>query len=341
MTARTARRRLSAGVLWGGFGVLAWAAFTLFAGGSTAHADEQNDSALGELLSGVTQTVTTPVSSVVTEVVSPVVTSVVAPVQQVAPAATAVVSQVVQHVPVVGPAAASVVQTATDTVESITTPVTDLLQNDPLNQIADPVLDVVSDVPIVGDVVEDLGLPGVVDDTLGLADDVIDVVGGVVGDTVPPVLGGLDPSTPAGPGSPVPPPTPAPAPVIGAETDGGPGAVQSALPVPLRASAAPPEFPAVTPPVRHAHAAPSGASLTAAAPALTDGAAPTAGDSPTHLPSGSPATQSSSPSGAGAFTSAGVVDGGAPALHAGALSSSDAGDGPPSSPLADTDVSPD
>ena len=82
MDARATRRGISAGVFWGGIGVLALTTLAvLFAGGS-AHADEQEDGPLDgltTLVSETVSTVTTPVAPVVTQVVAPVVTQVVAP----------------------------------------------------------------------------------------------------------------------------------------------------------------------------------------------------------------------------------------------------------------------
>ena len=339
MTAQATRHRLRTGVLWGGFGVLAWAVLTLFAGGDAAHAEESNENPLGRLVSQVTETVTTPVAAVVTDVVAPVVTAAVAPVQQAAPQAAAAVTQTVQQIPVVGPAAASVVQNSAGAVVSVTTPVTGLLQNDPLTQIAAPVLDAVVGVPVVGDLVDGLGVPDLIDDTLGLADDVVGVVGGVVSDTVSPVLEGMDPPTPAAPGSPTPPPGSVTDP--GAGTGGG--TIESPLPDqravsddPVMMSA---DFPRATAEVTTSHA--PGAVV--ATLALPGGAAPPPVESPTHLPSAAPATHSSSPSGSGggASSAARVVDGGIPSLHAWTLSSGVTADTLPPSPLADTDVSPD
>ncbi|MFB4349899.1 hypothetical protein [Microbacterium sp. CR_7] len=219
MNAQATRRGVPAAVLWGGVGAVAWAAITILTGGSSAHADEQSDaplldsvsslvsqtvSTVGSTVTAVTQPVVTEVvAPVVTEVVAPVVTEVVAPVvehvaapvPQAAPAVVETVTETVAAVPVAGPATAPVVETIADTAQAAVAPVTDLLQQTPLSQIVRPVQDAVSALPIVGSLVDDLGVDTLITDVVGVVDETTAVVGGVVENTLPPVLVVLDPAS--------------------------------------------------------------------------------------------------------------------------------------------------
>ncbi|PCE16214.1 hypothetical protein AUC47_09735 [Microbacterium sp. SZ1] len=210
MNAQATRRGVPAAVLWGGVGAVAWAAITILTGGSSAHADEQSDaplldsvsslvsqtvSTVGNTVTAVTQPVVTQVvAPVVTQVVAPAVEHVAAPVQQAAPAVVETVTETVAAVPVVGPATAPVVETVTDTAQAAVAPVTDLLQEAPVSQIVRPVQDAVSALPIVGKLVDGLGVNTLVDDVVGVVDETTAVVGGVVENTLPPVLVALDPT---------------------------------------------------------------------------------------------------------------------------------------------------
>lgn len=212
MNAQATRRGLPAIALWGGLGAIAWAAITVLTGGSSAHADEKSDA---PLLDGVTSLVSQTVSSVgdtvtavtspvvaqvvkpvVTEVVAPVVTQVVAPVQQSAPPVVEHVSEAVVHVPVVGPATAPVVEAVTDTAEAVVAPVTDLLTDAPASQIVTPVQDALAALPGVGHLLDELGVNTILDDVVDVVDTTTEIVGDVVENTVPPVLGSLDPTGP-------------------------------------------------------------------------------------------------------------------------------------------------
>lgn len=211
MNAQATRRGVPAAVLWGGVGAVAWAAITILTGGSSAHADEQSDaplldsvsslvsqtvSTVGSTVTAVTQPVVTEVvAPVVTEVVAPVVEHAAAPVQQAAPAVVETVTETVAAVPVAGPATAPVVETVADTAQAAVAPVTDLLQEAPVSQIVRPVQDAVSALPIVGSLVDDLGVDSLITDVVGVVDETTAVVGGVVDNTLPPVLVALDPAS--------------------------------------------------------------------------------------------------------------------------------------------------
>ena len=209
MNAQATRRGAPAVALWGGLGALVWAALTVFTGGSSAHADENSDtplldgvtslvsqtvSSVGDTVTAVTQPVVTQVvQPVVTEVVAPVVTHVVAPVQQAAPPIVEQVAETVAQVPVVGPATSPVVDAVTDTAQAVVTPVTGLLTDAPASQIVDPVQDALAALPGVGRLIEELGVNTLIDDVVGVVDTTTDIVGGVVENTVPPVLEALAP----------------------------------------------------------------------------------------------------------------------------------------------------
>lgn len=211
MNAQATRRGVPAVALWGGLGALAWAAITVLTGGSSANADENSEtplldgvtslvsqtvSSVGDTVTAVTQPVVTQVvKPVVTEVVAPVVVHVVAPVQQAAPPVVEQVSEAVVQAPVVGPATAPVVEAVTDTAQAVVTPVTDLLTDAPASQIVDPVHDALAALPGVGHLLEELGVSTLLDDVVDVVDTTTDVVGGVVDNTVPPILVALDPST--------------------------------------------------------------------------------------------------------------------------------------------------
>ncbi|WP_152545439.1 hypothetical protein [Microbacterium sp. CH12i] len=128
-------RRISTGIAWSTFGVLAWATLSILTSGGAAHAEEEPDGLLGN--------VTSIVAPLVTEVVTPVVADVVAPILQ-----TPVVQVASESVPVV----------------------TDLLQHAPVSSITTPILDAATAVPVIGDVLSGLGVPGAVDDVAAVVD---------------------------------------------------------------------------------------------------------------------------------------------------------------------------
>ena len=340
MNAQATRRGLPAIALWGGLGAIAWAAITVLTGGSSAHADENSDaplldgvtslvsqtvSSVGDTVTAVTSPVVTQVvKPVVTEVVAPVVTQVVAPVQQAAPPVVEHVVDTVTHVPVVGPAAAPVVEAVADTAEAVVAPVTDLLTDAPASQLVTPVQDALAALAGVGHLLDELGVNTLLDDVVGVVDTTTEIVGDVVENTVPPVLGSLDPTAPdRGPSIPgADPRTPAvsviaistlPATLAtaGAQTAGGSSA---STPRPV----APPAAPATSAPESE-------------------------GSAPLTPPAGGPVAPSSSAGsgGASSLSHARLSDVGVPAFRAVERTPGAPDDVLPTSLVADTDVSPD
>ena len=193
--------RIPYGVVWGSFGVLAWAAFSILTGGGSAHADDESVSPLGELAGVVSSTlddtVAPVVEPVVVEVVAPVVQKVVAPVVKpvaqkvVSPVTQTVVAPVAKTVPVVDAIAPAVSDTAT----AVVAPVTDVLQESPLSQVTAPVFSAVAEVPVVGKVLDDLGVTTGVTAIVDAVDATTGLLGDALDDTVAPIVEGLDPTS--------------------------------------------------------------------------------------------------------------------------------------------------
>lgn len=331
MDVRATRRGTPAVVFWGGIGVLAWATLTVLLSGGTAHADDQEDGPLDGLTSLVSNTVsavTAPVAPIVTEVVAPVVTQVVAPVQQAVPAVVTTVTAPVVNAPVVGPAVAPVVHAVTETTTAVVAPVTDVLTGAPVSQITDPILDTVSGIPVVGGLASDLGLISAVDDVVGVVDDTTALLGNVTSETIPPVLEALDPTSP--------------------EPGEGPASITepAVTTTPTVISA---EDIATMPPATSTALPPAGSSHPSALPAANG--ATGAGDDTTRVPTdpppssppGStvPASSSAGPGGGSGASPARLSDANSSPLRAGERTSGASDDELPSSPVADTDVSPD
>jgi len=233
------------------------------------------------------------------------------------------VTQTVASVPVVGPATAPVVQAVSHTAQGVVAPVTDLLTDAPVTQITDPILDAVTGLPIVGGLVDDLGVRGLVDDVVGVVDDTAGVIGGVTEETVPPILEALDPALP-GTGSPFEPGTPdgvlAAHYLVTTGASGAPGASDSGSSPALSAQ-----------PVAPAEAS---------AVVVGERGAPESGPG---APPGGPVAPTSSAGSGGVSSSAHarLSDTVAPPLHAWERAGGASDDALPSSPVADTDVSPD
>ncbi|MFJ6428707.1 hypothetical protein [Microbacterium maritypicum] len=336
MDARATRRGIPAAVFWGGIGVLAWATLTVLLAGGSAHADEQDGplDGLTSLASDTVSAVTAPVTPFVTQVVAPVVTQVVAPVQQAVPTVVATVTAPIVNAPVVGPAVAPVVHAATETATAVVTPVADVLTGAPVSQITDPILDTVADIPVVGGLASDLGLISAVGDVVGVVDDTTALLGNVADQTVPPVLEALDPTTPATP------PTPEP----------GDGSGQITEPAASTVTGLVTERTATTPPATPTTNSAPGSPLSGSLPAV-DRTAPRAVDHITPVPSGPPpgspqgttvpASSSAGSGGANGASPARLSDANSSPLRAGERTSGASDDELPSSPVADTDVSPD
>ena len=326
MDAQATRRGVPAAVFWGGLGVLAWATLTAFLGGGSAHADEQSDDPLDGLTSLVSNTVnavTAPVAPVVTQVVAPVVTQVVAPVQQAVPAVVAAVTRPVTQAPIVAPVTAPVVHTVTETAAAVVEPVTNALSHAPVATLTDPILGAVGSIPVVGGLVSDLGVISAVGDVVGIVDDTTALLGQVTNETVPPVLEALDPTTSA-PGA-------------------GPDIISS--PPDLSSATATPEDSPVAPVSSVSRAVI--ASTSSNAPSVVNSADATGDDTtraPAGPPRGSPPVPASSSAGSGGASGAAharLNDLSSSPLRAGERTSGAPDDVLPSSPVADTDVSPD
>ncbi|UYO97102.1 hypothetical protein OED01_16105 [Microbacterium sp. M28] len=382
MTSAVVRPRISRAVLWGAFGILAWAGFTLLAGGGSAQASEDDpDAPTGPLTALVTTTtekvattvtqVTAPVVTaiapvttavqpvtrpavevvkpVVTQVVAPVVTDVVKPVvtdvvQPVVPAATAPVTatvppalesatDTVADAPVVGDVAAPVLETVSDAVADVSGPIIGLFDDEPVSRIVDPLVDTITGLPIVGDIIVDSGVGSVVDSTTAIVDETTATIGNALDGSAQGVVDGLDPTTPAGPGT-----------RPGLPTVAGPDSAL-ALFAPVAGVAAP---------MLTSHA-PSDGARSVASEQLSALAAPTAGahavasggsdgvpasDSPIS-PQGSTPTSSAGHGGGSPTDGARVSDASDGPHRAWMLTTADPDDDVPSSPVADTDVSPD
>ncbi|WP_147040958.1 hypothetical protein [Microbacterium aerolatum] len=206
----TASRRISTGIAWGAFAVLAWAAVTLMTSTGTAQADEETDGPLNGLTSLVGSTVGTGtelVSDVVTETVVPVVEHVAPVVTETVPAAVApvtqTVSQTVEAVPVVRdvvpPVLAPVTEKVAETATEVAAPVTQLPQESPVSQVTDPLLDTVSKIGIVGDVLDDLSVADAVTDISRAVDATTGSLGRTVADAAPPLLDTVDQVVPDAP----------------------------------------------------------------------------------------------------------------------------------------------
>lgn len=211
----TASRRISAGVAWGAFAVLAWAALTLLTSTGPAHADDEADGPVDRLTSLVGSTVGAGaelVSDVVTETVVPAVEHVAPVVTEAVPAAVEPVaqsvSQTVEAIPVVRdvvpPVLTPVTEKVAETATEVTAPVTELLQDAPVSKVTDPLLDAVSEIGIVGDVLDDLSVTDAVTDISRTVDATTGALGRTVSDAVPPVLDTIDEVVPTVPDASVP-----------------------------------------------------------------------------------------------------------------------------------------
>jgi hypothetical protein len=342
VSARATRRGVPAVVIWGGFSALAWAALTVLTGGVSAHADESGGpldgltSTVDETVTAVTAPVVTQVvASVVTQAAAPVVQAVTAPVQQAAPpvvaAVTEPVTQAVAQVPVVAP----VVHAVAPTVQAVVEAGTDLLTDSPATHVVDPILDAVTGLPIVGGIVENSGTRDLVDSVVDVVDDVTGVIGGVVDETVPPILGRVDPAVPgtALPGTELP-DTASP----GTDPSSDPKALND--PAQLFATASGSSVLATVPALPTQPVAPASNSTVMVGERGAPGAS---SDVPSGAPPGSPVapTSSAGPGGAASSAFARLGDVGVHPLRAWERVTGASDDALPGSPVADTDNSPD
>lgn len=343
--AAAASHRILGGIAWGAFGVLALATLTVLMGGSAAHADEEPETPLGTLTSLVGATVEETAS-----LATPLATDVLDPAVQ-------TVVETVQSAPIIGDAAQPVLDSltpvVTETVAAVSSPVTDVLQSDPVSAITEPVLQTVSAVADgeVGELLTDLGVTATVRDVAGAVDATAGVIGGTVEATVPPVLGSLNP--PAASETPDAPSTP--------DASEGPDAPDAAHVPGVHASADGADVPADA---ANTSSTPVEASVSFGSPissrlfeqrgtAASDpgftqqpaGATPQPNDGPQPPPASmpSPASPTSTAGSGSGFHSDGArLDDSAPGPLRGWTHTNGAHDDAlPSSPVADADVSPD
>lgn len=328
-----ASRRIPFAIAWGALGVVAWAAFTILASGGSAHAEEEPDRPLDGLTSLVGSTVGAGAdlaADVLTETVSPVVETVAPVVPQTAPDVVEPVMTAPVAAEVVQPAIAPVTQVAAETTASITTPATELLHDAPLTSITSPVLEVVSDVPIVGDALDELAIPDAVTAVVHAVDVTTGVLGQTVEDTVPPVLDVIHP--PAAPTA----PTEAGVALPGESDDRPlPGPVETEAIIAAGTAAAASDFT----PFAHRTFDSALADFVVSAAGSSDPAVPSRA---AHAPPGSTAPSSSAAhSGGHVGDGARLDDASADSLHAWQQALPTIDDELPSSPVEDTDASPD
>ena len=178
-----------------GLGLL-WTAAAFFLHIPAAGAAEDDDGGLLGTATSVVEGATGAVDEVAettldtaATVVAPVMETVTEPIAKQAPAP---VADVVEAVPeVVTPVVESVKQTVTATTEvvdtgtgAVTGTVETVVNSGPVSGVTSPVVDLVSEVPIVGEVAEGVGLAGAITDTTTAIDTTVGTV--VVGDAVAP-----------------------------------------------------------------------------------------------------------------------------------------------------------
>lgn len=317
--------------LAGAFTAFAWIVLSLLLGLGPAQAqadDGDDDGLLGAVTSLVDET-----ASTVTDTVSTVTTGVTETVNTVVAVAPAPVQQPVREV----------VKTVDDVVTTTTKPVTDAVSGGAVGAVTQPVVDVVKQVPVVGDVVTGVGLDDAVTDlgetvdrTLGEVAGAVTDVGTGLGETPTrplPELPGIIPTAPALPAAPAAPAEPV-LPVGGHLLP----ALDVALPAYAAvagAQGAASDLSALLTAYEHRSVAVTGAVPTSAVPADTRGSsAPTGGLCPS-------ASLSSGPGGAGSGAWALVALGPLVALRAWVRRAGPEDENAPPAPAALTDVSPD
>jgi hypothetical protein len=210
--------------------------------------------------------------------------------------------------------------------------VTDLIDETPVAPIVAPVQDLLTGLPIVGDVIVDVGVPTVIEGAIGVIDTTTPIVGGVVENTVSPVLTSVTPAWSATPArqSDSDPLGTAPLPSITAGADAATGAYSAAV-AQSRASG-------------HTEASDLQPAAPTAASATTAPASDDSRSASSAPPAGVPSAPSSSAgsSGASSFSPARLGgDVGLAAPHAVVRTPGAPDDVLPTSPVADADVSPD
>lgn len=321
--------------------VIAWTALSLFLGSTHAQAAERSAGLLDDLTSNVTGTVTETVgtvTSLVDEIVAPVAQTASETVAHTVAQTVDPVLEVVASVPVVGPPAAELVEqtvsTATDTARDLVTPVVDVLGDQPIAHVVDPLLDSLERLPVVGSVLEQVR--PVATPAVGGVDELLGSIGGTLDGTVDAVApggGSTQPAEPAQPGDDG---------SAGVAPGGDSEAVATSESPDSRASERSSNaIPAVSP----AWAATSGNSPQGtSAPTLGAKGPPGSGGAPPGAPPGSSSTAPTSSANAGggsAGSVASIADADPLPLRAWERAAGARDDAMPSSPVFDTDVSPD
>lgn len=322
MDTRATRRSIPAAVIWGALLVLAWAALTILTGGAPAHADEHEDGPLDGLTSlvkGTVAAVTAPLPAAAADIVEPV--------RDVAASVVNSAAESTDEIPVAGPVVAPVVHEVASSVQAVAAPITEVLQNAPVAQVVDPIVDVVADAPVIGHFVVDIGGAEVIRDVVGIVDGAAGVVGDVAEGTVPPLVDAVDPLTPVSPETAVPSPPQSPAPPPPASAGVSAPAPDAGVPTRVR----------VVNDAEHGQI-----SLSIHGSDVPATSAPARSDAPAGAPLGSPSSSSSSaPGGGSTGAAARISDDGVLLLRAEKHGSGASDDALPTSPIADTDVSPD
>lgn len=333
--------RLLAGVLTGLGAAVAWTALSLLFGGAGAHAAERPMGMLDDL-SDLTSTVTSTVSGTVDGIVSPAVSTVAGSASQTATQAVTPVLGAVASAPVVGPSAASATSTAVDTAldtaatalgtaGTAVNSVTRALGDEPVVRIAGPLLDSLAELPVAGGAIG--GLDPVLGSVVGGTDAVLGSLGGAVASAV---ASAVDPvvaiGTIAAPTDPVP------------RDPSGPRLDRPGDPTVL---SAPTASAAESPLALDAllRPAPPGAEPPSISSAQgPGGGGPLGSTGPPGAPPGAPSTSSSSSAGSGGGSGGAVAclaDSASPSPRAWERANGARDDALPSSPVFDTDVSPD
>lgn len=152
----TARREAPLALLWGALVILGWALLSILFAPGDAHAAEGDDRP--GLLSAVTDTVRAG-----TDVIGDTVEAVTAPVSQVTDAVLTKTTAAVEPV-------------ATPVVQAASKPVEKTVRETPIADVVEPLTELVTSTPVVGDALTELGVDRLLDRTAGAVDDVVGTV---------------------------------------------------------------------------------------------------------------------------------------------------------------------
>lgn len=318
---------------------VAWTALSLFFGGAGAHAAERPMGLLDDL-DKLVSTTTSVVTDTVDGVVAPLAPAATGGVAQTVTQVAQPVVSTVASVPVVGPTASAAVSetvgATTATVDAVVAPVVQTLGDEPVGHATRPVLDTLERLPIAGGVVRGLS-PALASGVHGV-DSVLGSLGSAAGAAVDPITSiGVDPGT-YGPGQP--------------PADGGPGdssdpGPDCVAPAPQSRSAETPTDGAAAIALRVASGwSGHGAWFSSGGASGPPVGTPLGSGDPPGGPPGPFSTHSSSSSSAGSGGGAGsgaacIADTAPQSPRAWGPAAGAHDDALPSSPVFDTDVSPD